>query len=1332
MSDTQFILSANAKLFGLESKMAVGKQADGIYVAGKVQCPIKQLMHHSDVGLTSICTEFPIIDKSLEPAPDALKGTIADAVLTAGVDAALTTGVDAMLTAGANALATKLASDAAEPPYVLVRYAHKQLILSYDSSGCLVAILIPTQKTRRSANTQILLSLQLDRLDDSNSFERMLKQLVHTLHLKALTLLLNTGGYLSPTLLQQLNVHSQDLYFPVQFQSYSVALVGMFDLSTELPEQTDAASDDLAPRLTTVAPRTLRRCDAVRNTQSADSTPSLLSQAYAQLPTKASKRPLRARPQVLSADNNTSADGFGSAIHTLTGLNELYLAVGYQRQNQEFALGLCAKDIELGTGEEQIIFKNLLFMLGRKKRHVFLSAEGELAFILNHQPLGFMLQGTLSPRNFSLSAWLKDGHLKVTDHLSFSDLLLSLGVLSGRISLTLSAQLNFNNLSLFGAISLSAEPPMINMLALSVAAVGGHLSLLTLLQNMFEIDGSGLTFLDVIAVEDLDLNGATLSSEAMEQLARFMAEEKNGEFHDSMPQIISTVADSFNQQCPTLALTNLAHVQLSYLGEGATQDEYLLKDLTTMRYYHIAANGKISLNCQMYIGLNEVQLGSYIMPRGLFACGTLVLFGVRFRFLLSCLAQSGLSCMVQISPINLLNGLLYIGASQKQEESARLLQQIQEHNSAAGLAASLLNTPAEPGPAFSLDISLQDKCFQLFLTGHASLLNLWQVDTLVSIAEGNVYLHFSTTWLGLTLTIDLSCAYGQIQASFAFSVTIDTSAFCAAIQKAQDKLKATAQSVKRTAEQAQAKLQSAIDQVGKLQNKINDLQAQQRQCKYDLDHCSWWNFLLKIFYAGKLAALAIAEGTVWLAMKAAQGALKLAQKIVGLGGEIASGVLNAVATVIGAVTSIFMLNSARLAVSASPQGVGMEAHLAFTFFGQTIETGFSLGYTADANALKNSLNDQVNHQIDTKSKEAEQKINDEGKKVKDALRLKAARAIDADPTQLWLNALGDGPSDLELPSIQANYQDQLHTFETSTALMLCSNDLSLQHDGCDLGIVRQYTNALMQEQQQHNAMRASFDHSLDQDFAQALEVISTEVKTQAAKLSAEQQRTLKQQLRPCDDAMQQLHRASPTVQQAHQALNPLLHHTPLGYQLAQVDAMCQHIRTQGSIFAPTEAQQQQRQVQQQRLKAEHSPRAYNQARIESIKDEIKNAQGNITQVLEQHYQQQMYDKAFHQEQPIIKRDAALDAEVQRYSDQIPPHPQTDRARAGLRAQQKPDGVPTPNPQLIQDLKTLYYSTLKSDEPQRLRARRYGASEQDQAFDQQQLLYLWMSALNDCA
>ena len=533
------------------------------------------------------------------------------------------------------------------------------------------------------------------------------------------------------------------------------------------------------------------------------------------------------------------------------------------------------------------------------------------------------------------------------------------------------------------------------------------------------------------------------------------------------------------------------------------------------------------------------------------------------------------------------------------------------------------------------------------------------------------------------------------------------------------------------ATQAQAKLQSAIDQVGKLQNQINDLQAQQRQCKYDLDHCSWWKFWLKIFYAGKLAALAVAEGAVWLAMKTAQAALELAQKIVGIGGAIASGVLNAMATVIGAVTSIFMLNSASLAISASLQGVGMEGHLAFTFFGQKIETGFSLGYTANADALKNSLNDQVNHQIDTKSKEAEQKINDEGKKVQSALRLKAehAKAI-TDPIQLWLKALGDGPSDLELSTIQANYQEQLHTSETSAALMLCSNDLSLQHDSSDMGIVRQYTNALMQEQQQHNAMRASFDHSLDQDFAQALEVISSEVKNQAAKLTVEQQRTLKQQLRPSDDALQQLHRASPTVHQAHQALNPLLHHTPLGYQLAQVDAMCQHIRTQGSIFAPTEAQQQQRQVQQQRLKAEHSPRAYNQARIESIKDEIKNAQGNITQVLEQHYQQQMYDKAFHQEQPIIKRDAALDAEVQRYSDQIPPHPQTDRARAGLRAQQKPDGVPTPNPQLIQDLKTLYYSTIKSDEPQRLRTRAPG--EPEPVFDQQQLLYLWMSALNDCA
>ena len=174
--------------------------------------------------------------------------------------------------------------------------------------------------------------------------------------------------------------------------------------------------------------------------------------------------------------------------------------------------------------------------------------------------------------------------------------------------------------------------------------------------------------------------------------------------------------------------------------------------------------------------------------------------------------------------------------------------------------------------------------------------------------------------------------------------------------------------------------------------------------------------------------------------------------------------------------------------------------------------------------------------------------------------------------------------------------------------------------------------------------------------------------------------------------------------------------------------MCQHIRTQGSIFAPTVAQQQQRQAQQQRLKAEHGPRAYNQAVVESIKDEVTSAQGNLTQVLEQHYQQQLYDKAFHQEKPIIKHDDALDAEVQRYADTIPPHLQTDRA--GLRAPQKPDGEPSPNPQLIQDLKTLYYSTLKSDEPQRLRTRAPG--EPEPVFDQQHLLYLWMSALNDCA
>lgn len=410
---------------------------------------------------------------------------------------------------------------------------------------------------------------------------------------------------------------------------------------------------------------------------------------------------------------------------------------------------------------------------------------------------------------------------------------------------------------------------------------------------------------------------------------------------------------------------------------GLTAKNFILSDKVHMRNFHINEQGNISLSFQCYICLNEIILHGIKLQPGIFSCGSFILFGYKFNFLLQVNTEGkSLQCMVQCDKISIF-GLLVLSdcdckeASATQQAFSKQLKDIilatsQKNN----LTTSLIDF-SRPGPKGMINIDLQKPHVEFYLNAKIQLL-FWGIESLVYLNDGFIFISSVIQCGVLTFTIILQALYASLsEHGFAFSIKVDTSYFKQKIEQAQNSIKKAAADVNKKFEDAKQVLQSAQDKVNGLNQQLSQFDNSIADCKYQIKHSG---FFTKIAKCIKLAGLYVARAAVYAAQQIALGALKVAQ--LALSGIQAGTqqLFNLTQKVLSAVTSIFFINSLELNVSCFPGNYGIDASLNLTVLGKTKQLGFSMGKVADSNTLVNKIDNNTSDHIYTQSQSATNQI----------------------------------------------------------------------------------------------------------------------------------------------------------------------------------------------------------------------------------------------------------------------------------------------------------------------------------------------------------------------
>ena len=299
---------------------------------------------------------------------------------------------------------------------------------------------------------------------------------------------------------------------------------------------------------------------------------------------------------------NLSLNRLGQCIRQLTGLQTMQFMVGGSLPGQSFGAQLSSGRIET----EGFIFDGLNFQIQKSATDFFCTVSGAFIFKLDGQLLSFTMSGSASNTSFALSA-SSDARIPLNTRLSFSDLGLSIGVNPSGLTLGMIGRINTPRLSLFGGFAFGPYPPKITLLTAALTSDTGRISLRDLIVEVVDIQWDALECLDVIAVGDFDLTETRLAGGV-----KAIPSDVSLADYDTVrqKQLQEVVADFNHQIDSTLHITGEA--QLTPLGNNAGQ--YILTDKDTMRHYHIDCNGKISLNCQLYVCAEPLTVGNSQLP----------------------------------------------------------------------------------------------------------------------------------------------------------------------------------------------------------------------------------------------------------------------------------------------------------------------------------------------------------------------------------------------------------------------------------------------------------------------------------------------------------------------------------------------------------------------------------------------------------------------------------------------------------------------------------------------------------------------------------------------
>lgn len=763
---------------------------------------------------------------------------------------------------------------------------------------------------------------------------------------------------------------------------------------------------------------------------------------------------------------------FGQCVSALTQQNQLLFAVGGSFKDKSFGARLISKYIETQT----FILKDFTFGMQKSSSGFYCLTEGTFIFKFEDRNIGFTLSGAVSPKSFMLSAQsLPDDRIPLNSRLSFSDLALNIGINAGKPTFGMIGRLNTNHLSIFAGFAVN--PPKITLFTAAITSTTGRISLKDLVVEIADIQGNAVECLDVVAIGDFDIQDVALQGGGI----KYFPINTNAEnYNETKKSIEAKVKEDFNRRMNALKIEGDA--QLTPLGNDT--DHYILTDKSTMRHYRINKEGKISLNCQIYVCLEPTRLGNYDMPVGFFICGTLEIFGIKTRFLFLVDKGKSLIALIQMDKINIFNGMFVL------EKSHKLLP-IEPIN--GGVAGQLVK-PNNEGATLYLNIQKDKGEITFYVSARLSILKIFEFDTLVLIKERFIYVNIETQLVGFKTTLNLKGSYQNFsEAGFQASVVFDTSGFREILEKAQKALRSAAESVEKGVKEATRKVEEAQKSVLNLQRKINDLNHRIDECRREISQAKWYQIGKKIARGLEIVGLEIAKASVYVAIGVAYGALEVAKAALKLGGAVVSTILKSLAYIISAATQILWIKSFELGITATPNTQKINAELVLTIFGKDLPLKGELNLTGLVENIKKFVSGNINKQSE--------------KLIEDIKNGKVTKAIEATPASMADSTFMEEYCDLN--KNKEKYEELLQLRDVTEDLFIDSNNAYFdafneehpdeRENACLLTELR------WEEEIFHEQHTDAFDDEFVESLEKVIEVIKQEQSTHRSQISLEKE-----------------------------------------------------------------------------------------------------------------------------------------------------------------------------------------------------------------------------------
>ncbi|MFC1224810.1 hypothetical protein ACFE6N_13435 [Pedobacter sp. BG31] len=640
-------------------------------------------------------------------------------------------------------------------------------------------------------------------------------------------------------------------------------------------------------------------------------------------------------------DLKNSDSAFGKGLYQLTGLDHIDLIIGTALNASAFEAMLISADIK----KEGYEIENLYFGI-KQHNGFYLAAGGKLNFPLKEDVLTFVLAGSLSVSSFNLSA-SSSYKIPINNKISLSDLGLMIGVGATGVTFGMTGRVTTNNISIFAGFIVSQAN--IGLITAAITSTKGRTSLKDIIVDIAEVDFPGIEFLDVVALADFEINNAKMS------------QWTSPSHPDNTDK--AEILKNFNSSLPTeLAIPAVENLQVSDLGGN---HQCIVTDTSTMRHYRVDTSGAISLNCQLFICTQPTVIGNYQMNVGFFLCGTIEIFNVKARGLFLIEPGNAILALIEISKIEI-KGIFELTRSRK----TMPMEPVK-----GGLAGALIKADAQ-GPVLYLNVNRATKKLEFYLSAYVNILNIFQLDALILLKDRMVFIDLELQYVGFKILFHLEGNYANFSSSgFNARVVFDTSGFIKLLEEAQNAVRDAARTVQNSIENANRKLTEAQQQILNLNNTINEYNNYIRDYGNRRADASWWRVDEKIYYSAQILYYETLKVGVNVAIGVAYGALEIAKAALTLGGKIASGALEAVANILGAITRLFWIKSFVLGMEFGPDAKKIEAELELTVFGNDITLKGSLDIDKAMNDMGALITGFVKDKLSAKTKEVTSNIN---------------------------------------------------------------------------------------------------------------------------------------------------------------------------------------------------------------------------------------------------------------------------------------------------------------------------------------------------------------------